>query len=96
MLHTLIIRLFTDQVSYIVNRAQDEVVFVDRSLLGVLWPLVDTFETVRHVVVMDDGSDEEIPDDPRIRDHEELLADAQPVDFAVEKFSKKTLRERFV
>ncbi|MDQ3092905.1 MAG: long-chain fatty acid--CoA ligase [Actinomycetota bacterium] len=84
VLHTLNIRLFTDQVSYIVNHAQDEVVFVDRSLLGVLWPLVDTFETVRHVVVMDDGSDEEIPDDPRIRDHEELLADAQPVDFAVE------------
>ena len=30
-------------------------IFVDRSLVGLLWPLLDTFETVRHIVVMDDG-----------------------------------------
>ena len=39
--------------------------FVDRSLIALLWPLVDTFKTVRHYVVMDDGAGE-IPDDPRI------------------------------
>ena len=41
VLHTLNIRLFPDDIVYIANHAEDEVVFVDRSLLGVFWPLVD-------------------------------------------------------
>ncbi|WP_433289610.1 long-chain fatty acid--CoA ligase [Pseudonocardia sp. CA-142604] len=78
VLHTLNIRLFPEQLTYIVNHAADEVVFVDRSLLPVLWPLVDKLETVRHFVVIDDGADAEIPDDPRVHDYEELLAAATP------------------
>jgi fatty-acyl-CoA synthase len=83
VLHTLNIRLFGVDIVYIANHAEDEVVFVDRSLLKLLWPLVDDMKTVRHVVVMDDGANEEIPDDPRVHDYEELLAAAEPVDFAV-------------
>src|SRR4051794_10210495 len=83
VLHTLNIRLFPDDIVYIANHAEDEVVFADRSLLKILWPLVDRLETVKHVVVMDDGGDEEIPDDPRVHDYEALLADAEPVDFPV-------------
>src|SRR3954463_3856658 len=83
VLHTLNIRLFPEQLSYIANHAEDEVVFVDRSVLPLFWPLVDTMKTVRHVVLMDDGGDNEIPDDPRVLDYEALLADASPVDFAV-------------
>src|SRR3954454_14920161 len=79
VLHPLNIRLFPDDVVYIADHAEDEVVFCDRSLLKVLWPLVDRFSTVRHVVVMDDG-DGEVPDDPRIVDYEELLAGADPVE----------------
>ena len=78
VLHTLNIRLFADDIVYIADHAEDEVVFCDRSLLKLLWPLVERFSTVKHVVVMDDG-DGEIPDDPRIRDYEELLAQAEPV-----------------
>ncbi|GAA2896744.1 long-chain fatty acid--CoA ligase [Pseudonocardia halophobica] len=78
VLHTLNIRLFPEQLVYIVNHAEDEVVFVDRSLLPQLWPLVDKFETVRHIVVIDDGAEHEIPADPRVRDYEELLAAAEP------------------
>lgn len=82
VLHTLNIRLFAEQITYIVNHAEDEVIFADRSLLEVLWPLMDGLDTVRTVVVMDDG-DGEVPDDPRIVDYEELLADASPVEFHV-------------
>src|SRR5262245_27637639 len=32
VLHTLNIRLFPDQLTYIVNHAEDEIIFVDRSL----------------------------------------------------------------
>ena len=84
VLHTLNLRLFPEQLTYIVNHAEDEVIFVDRSLLGLLWPNVGTFTTVKHFVVMDDGADAEIPDDPRIVDYETLLADAKPVDFHVD------------
>jgi fatty-acyl-CoA synthase len=88
VLHTLNIRLFADQLTYIVNHAEDEVIFVDRTLIGLLWPLVPTFNTVRHFVVMDDtgagaGAAPELPDDPRIADYEELLARAEPAEFEV-------------
>jgi len=85
VVHTLNIRLFPEQVTYIVNHAEDEVIFVDKSLLGVLWPLVDTFTTVRHIVVMDDGRGE-LPADTggvTIHDYENLLASASPVEFHV-------------
>jgi fatty-acyl-CoA synthase len=87
VLHTLNIRLFPEQLTYIANHAEDEVVFVDRSLVGLLWPLLETFETVRHVVVMDDGRGE-VPDASGARfelhDYEELLAASDPVTFSVD------------
>jgi fatty-acyl-CoA synthase len=78
ILHTLNIRLFAEQLTYIVQHADDEVIFVDRSLLPVLWPLVGQLPSVRFFVVMDDGADTPIPADPRVRDYENLLAEAEP------------------
>ncbi len=83
VLHTLNIRLFPQQVSYIVEHAEDEVIFVDRSLVGVLWPLVDGFPTVKRIVVMDDGAGD-VPADDRILDYEELLAGADPAEFSID------------
>jgi fatty-acyl-CoA synthase len=84
VLHTLNIRLFPEQLAWIVNHAEDEVIFADRSLLGVLWPLIDELKSVRHVVVMDDTGGEggeDIPVDPRIVDYEELVEGSQPASF---------------
>ena len=83
VLHTLNIRLFPEQLTYVVNHAEDEAIFVDRSLLPLLMASADSFTTVRHIVVMDDGGGggEPLPDDPRIVDYEELLAAAAPVAF---------------
>lgn len=84
VLHTLNIRLFPEQLTYIVNHADDEVIFVDRSLLALLAPLLPTFERLRHLVLMDDGAGE-IPDDlsgHEVLDYEALLAGADPVEFA--------------
>lgn len=80
VLHTLNIRLFQDQLTYIVEHAEDRVIFVDRSLLPVLWPMADRLPGVRHFVVMDDGVEAEVPDDPRILDYERLLAETPPHD----------------
>ncbi len=88
VLHTLNIRLFPEQLTYIVNHAEDEVIFVDRSLVALLWPLVPTFSTVKHIVVMDDGKGEVPNPDggsgPRLHDYEDLLAAADPVAFKVD------------
>ena len=78
VLHTLNIRLFADQLTYIVEHAADDVVFVDRSLLPVLWPMVGEMPHVRHFVVIDDGADAELPDDPRVQDYEQLLDRCSP------------------
>src|SRR5919198_908001 len=83
VLHTLNIRLFADQLSYIVQHAEDEVIFVDRSLVKALWPRVDDFTTVKHIVVMDDGAGE-VPEDDRVLDYEELIAGAEPAEFHVD------------
>ena|SRR6266542_6400408 len=55
VLHTLNIRLFPEQVVFIANHAEDEVIFVDASLLPALEKLAPQLKTVRHYVVMADG-----------------------------------------
>jgi fatty-acyl-CoA synthase len=66
ILHTINIRYFPDQVVYSINHAEDEAVFVDRSLLPLFAKFLTSIDSVKHIVVMDDGSPAEIPDDPRI------------------------------
>src|SRR5437588_7125688 len=61
VLHTLNLRLYPEQLTFIVNHAEDEVIFLNRSVAALLFPLVPTFKTVRHLVVMDDGAGD-VPD----------------------------------
>jgi fatty-acyl-CoA synthase len=86
VLHTLNIRLFPEQLTYIVNHAEDEVIFVDRSLVKLLWPLLPSFATVRHIVVMDDGAGDQPTDagTAELHDYETLLAAASPVEWHVD------------
>ncbi|MGZ4531811.1 MAG: long-chain fatty acid--CoA ligase [Mycobacteriaceae bacterium] len=85
VLHTLNIRLFPEQLAYVANHAGDEVVFVDRSLLGMLAPLLPSIPSITHVVVMDDGAGPEPSDvtitTAEVYDYEELLAQCEPVEF---------------
>ena len=85
VLHTLNIRLFPEQITYIVNHAEDEVIFVDKSIFGLLAPLLPTFKTVRHLVVMDDGKGvaPATVDGFEVHDYEKLLASGQEVDWHV-------------
>jgi fatty-acyl-CoA synthase len=83
VLHTLNIRLFPEQLTYVANHAEDEIVFVDRSLLPLLWPHRDKMATVRYFVVINDGAagldiPDDIPDDPRVLDYDRLLAESEP------------------
>ena len=51
VLHTLNIRLFPEQLTYIANHAEDQVLIVDDSLVGLLTKQLPTFSTVKHVLV---------------------------------------------
>lgn len=88
VLHTLNIRLFPEQLTYIVNHADDEVIFVDNSLMGLLAPLLPSFERLKHLVIMDDTG-AGLPDAStlgsgvELHDYEVLLAAEEPIDFPV-------------
>jgi fatty-acyl-CoA synthase len=73
VLHTLNIRLFAEQLTYIVNHAEDKVIFVDDSLVPVLEELAPSFNTVSRYVVMGDGDIGTLPNAVR---YEDLLEDA--------------------
>ncbi len=51
VLHTLNIRLFPEQLVYTANHAEDRVVIVDDSLVGLLAPQLPAMETITHVLV---------------------------------------------
>ena len=78
VLHTLNIRLFEEQLTYIVNHAEDKVIFIDDSLVPLLEELVPTFRGVEHYVVMGDGDAGSLPNALR---YEQLLEQAGPGDF---------------
>jgi fatty-acyl-CoA synthase len=75
VLHTINIRLFEEQLTYIANHAEDQVVFVDDSLVPVLEQVARRFETVRHYVVVGEGDAGSLPNVVR---YEELLAAQTP------------------
>ncbi|MGH3804252.1 MAG: AMP-binding protein, partial [Pseudonocardiaceae bacterium] len=81
VVHTLNLRLPPDQVSWIANHAQDDVVIVDGSLVPLLARALPEMKTVRHVIVVGpadtsalDGAGKEM------HSYHELLA-AQPQEF---------------
>jgi fatty-acyl-CoA synthase len=76
--HTLNIRLFPDQLTYIVNHAEDKVLFIDPDLVPVIAPVLDQFATVEHVVIM--GSDASTSGINGAVAYEDLIADVEPVE----------------
>src|SRR5579875_1544523 len=55
VLHTLNIRLFADQLEYIINNAEDRIIFVDGDLVPLLEKLADQLKSVKLYVIMGDA-----------------------------------------
>jgi fatty-acyl-CoA synthase len=55
VLHTLNIRLFPEQLTYVINHAEDRVIIVDDSLVPVLARVVGDLQTIEHFIVVGDG-----------------------------------------
>ena len=55
VLHTLNLRLFPEQLTYIANHAEDRVIIVDSTLIPLLARVLPELHTVEHVVVVGGG-----------------------------------------
>jgi fatty-acyl-CoA synthase len=77
VLHTLNIRLFPEQLAFVVNHGEDEVVVVDASVLPLLAAVLDQLTTVKHFVVYGEG-DLSALEGRSVHAYEELLAAEQP------------------
>jgi fatty-acyl-CoA synthase len=76
VLHTLNIRLFPEQLTFVANHAEDHVVLVDATLVPLLAKVLPTFETVKHVVVVNgDPASVQAPAGVTVHSYAELLAD---------------------
>src|SRR5699024_2358776 len=66
--------------------ATPEVAFIAASLLDKWWDLLQSLESVRWIVVIEDAPEQPIPTDDRVLRYEELLADSKPFsgDFYIE------------
>ena len=75
VLHTLNIRLFPEQLSYVINHAEDKVVIVDDVLVPLLARVVDQLTSVETFVVVGDGDASALGNVVR---YEDLLNEAEP------------------
>ncbi|WP_186629517.1 long-chain fatty acid--CoA ligase [Rhodococcus sp. BP22] len=75
VLHTLNIRLFPEQLTYIADHAEDQVIIADASLLPLLTPLLPTMSTVRHLIVVGaDPSAVQAPASMTVHGYEDFLS----------------------
>ncbi len=73
--HTLNIRLFPEQLAYVVNHAEDKVVFIDATLLPLYERVADKIKTVEHYVLINapKGIETKLPN---VLHYEDLMAEA--------------------
>lgn len=79
--HTINPRLFPEQLIYIINHAEDQVLFLDRTFLPVAAKLGEHLKTVKAVVLMGPRDEEAAAMVDGLLFYDELLASADP-DFA--------------
>ena len=75
VLHTLNLRLFPEQLAYVINHAEDQVIICDASIAGLLARVRDQIPTVRHIVTVGAGDTAALGD---TLDYESLLAAEEP------------------
>ncbi|MFD6463703.1 AMP-binding protein, partial [Streptomyces roseolus] len=75
VLHALNIRLFPEQLVYVANHAEDQVVIVDGTLLPMFAQYLPNLKTVRHVIVANgDAAALTAPEGVQVHSYTELLA----------------------
>ena len=77
VLYTLNIRLFPDDLAFVINDAEDQVIFCERSVLPLLQRIGDRIPSVRLIVLMGEG-EADVSGLPETIDYEELIAASDP------------------
>lgn len=75
VLHTLNLRLFPEQLAYVINHAEDQVIIVDAPLVPLLARVRDQMTTVEHIVVAGATDTSALG---QVLSYEELLAAEEP------------------
>src|SRR5271167_2580714 len=75
VLQTLNLRLFPEQLAYVINHAEDRVIIVDASIAGLLARVRDKLTAVKHIVVVGEGDTASLGETLA---YEELLAAEEP------------------
>ena len=88
VLHTVNPRLFTEQIVYIINHAEDRVLFVDLTFVELVERIADQLTTVEHVVVMTDEEHMPATARPNVACYETLLA-GESEDYAWPLFDER-------
>ncbi|MBL4610777.1 long-chain-fatty-acid--CoA ligase [Halopseudomonas sp.] len=89
ILHTVNPRLFPEQLIYIINHAEDRVLFFDLSFAEMVKQLAPHLETVKSFVVMTDREHMPAIDLPNLYCYEELM-DAASDDYQWPQFDERT------
>jgi len=80
ILHTINLRLFPDQLAYIINHAEDKVIFVGDDILPLLKPFIDKLPNVERFVVLAE-KENAVPEDLEgALNYETLLETAGPIE----------------
>ncbi|WP_433757337.1 long-chain fatty acid--CoA ligase [Nocardia sp. CA-135398] len=90
VLHALNIRLFPEQLVFVANHAEDQVVIVDGTLVPMFAQYLPNLKTVRHVIVANgDAAALQAPEGVQVHSYTELLA-AQPDTFDYPEIDERT------
>ncbi len=76
VLHTLNIRLFPEQIAYIINHAEDKFIVIDESLLPILEKIQSQLKSVQGYIIMADGGRTPETTLSPVYDYEELIQGA--------------------
>ncbi|WP_299280714.1 long-chain-fatty-acid--CoA ligase [uncultured Tateyamaria sp.] len=87
--HTINPRLFPEQLVYIINHAEDRVLFIDRTFIPLVKAIRDKLPGVEHIVLMEGRDDAAAAEIEGLKFYDELIGDGAP-DFAWPEFDENT------
>ncbi len=76
--HTINPRLFPEQLVYILNHAEDKVLFIDRTFVPLVAAIQDKLEHLEHVVLMEGTDAEAAKMIPGLKFYDDLIASGDP------------------
>jgi len=94
VLHTINVRLTSEQLIYTINHAEDDIILVNEDFVPLLETVKDQFETVKHLVLL---SDKPVPPDTTLEfagEYNTLVTDAS-AEYDFPDFDENTMATTF-